>query len=194
MNKAAGWIIAGMLTLSVTSFSIALQANHLAEKSAYFNDRGTFYNWFDFVDVKETVPGVFSLKFKNEQEFYYNHFVVTSAGVVVFDPLSDSAAEAMVDVIREKHRASRWLLLCIPTCIRTISLVPGCCVKRLVQILRSSPINVPDGISVSGRCRLLICPPRSWETKVKPISSAIPRFSCSIWGCTHRLHPGAGAA
>ncbi|MBN3561494.1 MBL fold metallo-hydrolase [Aliamphritea spongicola] len=102
MNKAAGWIIAGMLTLSVTSFSIALQANHLAEKSAYFNDRGTFYNWFDFVDVKETVPGVFSLKFKNEQEFYYNHFVVTSAGVVVFDPLSDSAAEAMVDVIREK--------------------------------------------------------------------------------------------
>ncbi|WP_271270541.1 MBL fold metallo-hydrolase [Aliamphritea hakodatensis] len=102
MKKTASWIITGMLSLSVMSVSSTLQANHLAEKSAYFNDRGTFYNWFDYVDVKETAADVFTLKFKNEQEFYYTHFVVTSAGVVVFDPLSDSAAEAMVDVIREK--------------------------------------------------------------------------------------------
>lgn len=79
-----------------------VNANHLAEPSAYFNDRGAFYNWFDFVAVEETVPDVFTLKFENEIEFYYTHFVVTSAGVVVFDPLSDSAAEAMIDVIREK--------------------------------------------------------------------------------------------
>lgn len=92
----------GTVGLSYLGFSSLAQANHLAEKSEYFNDRGTFYNWFDLVDFQETVPGVFSLKYKNEQEFYYNHFIVTSAGVVIFDPLSDSAAEAAVAVIKEK--------------------------------------------------------------------------------------------
>ncbi len=102
MRRSKNWVKVGVLSLGIMSFSGLLQANHLAEKSAYFNDRGTFYNRFDFQAVQETAPDVFTLTFKNEQELYYNHFVVTSAGVVVFDPLSDSAAEAMVDVIRDK--------------------------------------------------------------------------------------------
>lgn len=75
---------------------------HSAEDTLPFDDRGVTYNPFDYVRTIKTGDGAFTIEFKNDEESYFTNFIVTSDGVVAFDPLSDSAAIAYSNVIREK--------------------------------------------------------------------------------------------
>ena len=65
------------------------------------NDRGSTYNPFEYVRTIRTGNGAYTIEFRNDVESYYTNFVVTSKGVVAFDPLSDSAAIVYSEVIRE---------------------------------------------------------------------------------------------
>lgn len=72
-----------------------------AENIAYFNDQGATYNLLEYVKTIETGEGTYAIEFKNEEESYYTNFIVTSEGVVAFDPLSDSAALAYSRIIKK---------------------------------------------------------------------------------------------
>ena len=73
-----------------------------AQSFSPYSDRGSNYNPFEYVRTIETAEGAYTIEFKNDEESYFTNFLVTSHGVVAFDPLSDSAALAYADVIREK--------------------------------------------------------------------------------------------
>ena len=59
------------------------------------------YHTLEFVETLNPVADVYTLRYRNDIEYYYNHFIVTDQGVIVLDPTSDTAAAAMVEVIRE---------------------------------------------------------------------------------------------
>ena len=67
---------------------------------ARFNDRGDDYHRLVYVRTIDTGNGTYTLEFKNSEESYYTNFVVTSQGVVAFDPLSDSAAAVYSKIIQ----------------------------------------------------------------------------------------------
>jgi len=73
-----------------------------AQQELPFDDRGASYNPFEYVRTIETGEGAYTLEFRNEEESYFTNFLVTREGVVAFDPLSDSAAAAYSEVIRER--------------------------------------------------------------------------------------------
>jgi len=73
-----------------------------AQQGLPFDDRGARYNPFEYVGTIETGEGAYTLEFRNEEESYFTNFLVTSEGVVAFDPLSDSAAVAYSEAIRER--------------------------------------------------------------------------------------------
>ncbi len=74
----------------------------LAENTLPFNDRGVTYNPFEYVRTIDTGNGTYTIEFKNEEESYFTNFIVTSNGVVAFDPLSDTAAKIYAQVIKEE--------------------------------------------------------------------------------------------
>ena len=87
----------------VVFYLLVLAAGLLcAEERLPFDDRGTTYNPLTYVRTIEIADGAFVIEFRNEEESYFTVFVVTSEGVVAFDPLSDSAAADYAEVIRER--------------------------------------------------------------------------------------------
>ncbi len=72
-----------------------------SENISHFNDRGTTYNFLEYVRTIDTGEGTYTIEFKNTEESYYTNFIVTSEGVVAFDPLSDSAALAYSRIIKK---------------------------------------------------------------------------------------------
>ena len=64
-----------------------------------FNDRGDTYNPLDYVRTIRTGDGAYTIEFRNDEESYFTNFIVSSEGVIAFDPLSDSAARAYADII-----------------------------------------------------------------------------------------------
>ncbi len=83
-----------------------------------FNDRGAVYNPMEFVRTIPTGEGAYTLEFRNEEESYFTNFLVTSEGVVVFDPLSDSAAWVYADLI-EKYAPGQPLLAIVYSHLHT---------------------------------------------------------------------------
>lgn len=67
---------------------------------ARFNDQGDDYHRLAYVRTIDTGHGTYTLEFKNSEESYYTNFVITSQGVVAFDPLSDSAAMVYSKIIQ----------------------------------------------------------------------------------------------
>lgn len=73
-----------------------------ADGTLPLDDRGASYHPLEYVRTIEVGDGAYTIEFKNDEESYYTNFVVTSDGVVAFDPLSDSAALVYSDVIHER--------------------------------------------------------------------------------------------
>ena len=69
------------------------------------------YNRLEYVDTLNPAPGFYSVRYRNDVEYYLNHFVVTNKGVVVFDPTSDTAAAAMLDEIRQRAEGKPLLAI-----------------------------------------------------------------------------------
>ena len=66
-----------------------------------FDDAGARYNPLEYIRTIDTGGGSYTLEFKNDEESYFTNFIVTSKGVVAFDPLSDSAALVYGDIIKK---------------------------------------------------------------------------------------------
>ncbi len=66
-----------------------------------FQDRGVAYNPMKFKQVIKTGDGAYTIEFYNDEESYFTNFIVTSDGVVAFDPLSDSAAIEYAKLIKQ---------------------------------------------------------------------------------------------
>lgn len=84
----------------------------LAESTLPFNDSGVTYNPFEYVRTIKTGDGAYTIEFKNEEESYFTNFIVSSEGVVAFDPLSDSAARVYASIIK-KHAPDKRLVAII---------------------------------------------------------------------------------
>jgi len=93
-----------LLYLTTVSVSIWIAGCTLPfnDRGTTYNDQGTTYNPFEYVRTIRTGDGAYTIEFRNDVESYYTNFVVTSEGVVAFDPLSDSAAIRYAEVIREQ--------------------------------------------------------------------------------------------
>ncbi len=89
-----------------------------AETIPYFNDSGATYNLLKYVRTIDTGQGTYTIEFKNDEESYYTNFIVTSKGVVAFDPLSDSAASVYTNII-QKHAPHKPLLAIIYSHLHT---------------------------------------------------------------------------
>jgi len=101
------------------TIAILLNASGLfAEDQPTFNDRGTEYNRLDYVRTIQTAEGAYTIEFKNAEESYYTNFIVSSEGVIAFDPLSDSAALVYSDVI-QTHAPNKPLLAIIYSHLHT---------------------------------------------------------------------------
>ncbi|WP_158089145.1 MBL fold metallo-hydrolase [Cognaticolwellia mytili] len=94
--------------------------SHLSysEDDFSFDDRGASYNPMTYVQTIETGNGAYTIEFKNEEESYYTNFIVTSKGVVAFDPLSDSAAQEYSRIIK-KYSPGKPLLAIIYSHLHT---------------------------------------------------------------------------
>lgn len=85
---------------------------------ARFNDQGENYHRLEYVRTIDTGDGGYTIEFKNDEESYYTNFIVTSQGVVAFDPLSDSAAMVSRKII-QKHAPNKPLLAIIYSHLHT---------------------------------------------------------------------------
>ena len=66
-----------------------------------FQDRGVTYNPMKFKKIIKTGDDAYTIEFYNDEESYFTNFIVTSDGVVAFDPLSDSAAMEYTKLIKQ---------------------------------------------------------------------------------------------
>lgn len=80
--------------------TVAIGCVSCATKRISFDDSGTNYNPMSYVQTIETGDGAYTIEFKNDIESYFTNFIVTSEGVVAFDPLSDSAATVYSEIIK----------------------------------------------------------------------------------------------
>lgn len=104
--------IYGLLLALLSSVSLTAMAE------PPFDDRGVTYNLMEFVRTIPTGEGAYTLEFKNKEESYFTNFLVTSEGVVAFDPLSDSAAWVYADLI-EKYAPGKPLLAIVYSHLHT---------------------------------------------------------------------------
>lgn len=91
---------------------LSYASSPLAESTLPFNDRGVTYNPFEYVRTIKTGDGAYTIEFKNEEESYFTNFIVSSEGVIAFDPLSDSAARVYADIVK-KHAPDKRLVAII---------------------------------------------------------------------------------
>lgn len=102
----------------LTCTLLTLFSSQALSEVPLFNDRGDNYNRFNFIGSTEIAKGAFSLEFRNREESYFTGFVVSSEGVIVFDPLSDSAARATIRQI-EQHAPDKPLAAIIYSHLHT---------------------------------------------------------------------------
>lgn len=84
-----------LFVAAITASTAALSAD-----KPLFDDSDADYNPMKYAKTIDTGNGTYTIEFRNDEESYFTNFVVTSTGVVAFDPLSDSAAKEYVKVIK----------------------------------------------------------------------------------------------
>jgi glyoxylase-like metal-dependent hydrolase (beta-lactamase superfamily II) len=94
-----------------------------------FNDRGSTYKPFEYVRTLQSGDDAYAIEFRNDIESYYTSYIVTSKGVVAFDPLSDSAAMDYSEVIRQ-HAPDQPLIAIVYSRLHTDHIAGASVLRR----------------------------------------------------------------